>query len=88
MLRTSIEVQGMFDTYCVNVSPTTTSRIPTTFSCLHTMSELISRNAVIGNPFFSSSSLSFFSATMSPVSLSLARNTTPYEPSSIELSLS
>lgn len=75
-------------TYWVNVSPTTTSRMPTTFSCLHTISALISLNAVIGNPCFSSSSLSFLRATISPVSLSRARNTTPYDPSSIEFNRS
>ena len=64
-------------THCVKVSPTTTSRMPTTFSCLQTINALISRSAVIGKPCFSSSSFNFFNATMSPVSLSLARKTTP-----------
>ena len=71
-------VHGSIDeTHWVNVSPTTTSRIPTTFSCLQTVKALISRSAVIGNPCFSSSSLSFFKATISPVSFSRARKTTP-----------
>ena len=52
------------------------------------MRALISLRAVIGNPCFSSSSFSFLSATISPVCVSRARKTTPYEPSSIWFNLS
>jgi hypothetical protein len=52
------------------------------------MSAMTSRKLVIGKPLFSSSSLSFLSATTSPVRFSRARKTTPYEPSSMWFSRS
>lgn len=73
----------------LRVSPTTTSLRSTIWRCCRdSFSVWISRRAVTGKPSFRLSIFNFFSATISPVAVSRARDTQPYEPSSMWFSLS
>mmetsp|Transcript_9971 Transcript_9971/g.37022 ORF Transcript_9971/g.37022 Transcript_9971/m.37022 type:complete len:330 (+) Transcript_9971:656-1645(+) len=63
--------------------PTTISDTSTMLGWAMLSKMRASRSAVIGKPSFSFSILTFFNAAILPLSLSLARKTTPYVPSSI-----
>lgn len=64
-------------------TPVTTSRTLMMFSCSSASKMLISRSEVIGKPSWPLSTLICLSATISPLPLSRAFQTTPYVPSSI-----
>ena len=73
------EVQSLqiFKTYSSSLSPMTTSRSATMFSCLEAINVCISRKPVTGKPSIALSILSFLRATTSPVAISFALDTQP-----------